>query len=201
MPKFASLFASPRGVALLLLLVFCLAPGAFAQKDKKKKKDDSTAAQQAAQSAVNSLPDEQKIDLLISEMLGAWQIGDSEKLHKTIADDVVVVSGTWAPPVFGWANYLASYQTQRARSQQIRLDRTQTFIKVYGDTAWATYQWEFAGIVDGQPMGARGQTTLVLRRQADSWVVVLNHTSVPPGGQPAAAPAAATPPPTSAPKP
>ncbi len=44
--------------------------------------------------------DEQQIDYTISEMLGAWQLGDIDKLHKDYADDVSVVNGIWAPPVF-----------------------------------------------------------------------------------------------------
>ena len=35
---------------------------------------------------------------MISEMLGAWQVGDVDKLHKDYADDVTVVNGAYAPP-------------------------------------------------------------------------------------------------------
>jgi len=63
-------------------------------------------------------------------MLGAWQLGDLDRLHQDYADDAVFVSGTWAPPVFGWSNFLPLYQQQRARMQQVRMDRSNTFIKV-----------------------------------------------------------------------
>ena len=64
---------------------------AKAQKEKKKKPDTS----QPADSSKMLVPmtDEQQIDYTLSEMLGAWQLGDVEKLHKNYADDVVVVSG------------------------------------------------------------------------------------------------------------
>ena len=88
------------------------------------------------------------------------------------------VSGTWAPPVFGWTNFLPLYQQQRARMQQVRMDRTNTFIKVSGTVGWACYQWDFGGTVDGQPMTSRGQTTLVLEKRSDHWMIVHNHTSV-----------------------
>jgi len=56
------------------------------------------------------LTDEQQIDYTLSEMLGAWQLGDSEKLRQDYADDVAIVNGSWAPPILGWTNYLAVYQ-------------------------------------------------------------------------------------------
>ena len=163
--------------ALAICLVIFLSMGlpAAAQKEKKKKKDSNAPADTHT---VIPMPDEQRIDYEISEMLGAWQVGDIDRLHQVYADDAVFVSGLWAPPVFGWTNYLPLYQQQRARMQQVRLDRVNTFIKVSGAVAWASYQWDFGGTVDGEPMISRGQTTLVLEKRSDRWLVVHNHTSV-----------------------
>jgi len=122
---------------------------------------------------------------------GAWQLGDIEKLHKDYADDVSIVNGSWAPPILGWTNYLAVYQQQRARMQQVRMDRTNTYIKVSGTVAWACYQWDFAGVVDGQQTESQGQTSLVLEKRNGRWIVVHNHTSLaarPPQPAPANAP-------------
>jgi ketosteroid isomerase-like protein len=160
--------------AIALALVFATTAPAQ-QKDKKKKQTDQAQPQP---DATKALPDEQRIDLLISDMLGAWQIGDTDKLHKDIADDVVVVNGNWAPPVVGWAEYLKAYQLQRARANQVRLERSNTLIRVTGNVAWACYQWDFSGIVDGKPSGARGQTTLILEKRNDAWIIVHNHTSI-----------------------
>jgi ketosteroid isomerase-like protein len=160
--------------AIALVLAFATTAPAQ-QKDKKKKQTDQAQPQP---DATKSLPDEQRIDLVISDMLGAWQIGDTDKLHKDIADDVVVVNGNWAPPVVGWADYLKAYQLQRARANQVRLERTNTLIRVTGNVAWACYQWDFSGIVDGKPSGARGQTTLILEKRNDAWIIVHNHTSI-----------------------
>ena len=107
----------------------CASPAA-AQKDKKKK-----PASQPADSTNPLVPmsDENQIDYMISEVLGAWQVGDVEKLHKDYGDDVTVVNGAYAPPIIGWTNYLAVYQQQRARMQQVRMDRINTVIKVRGN--------------------------------------------------------------------
>ena len=171
------------------LLLTCASPAA-AQKEKKKKKDNTPPMD------ISNMPipiaDEQQIDYLLSDMLGAWQIGDIEKLHKDYADDVSIVNGSWAPPIIGWTNYLAVYQQQRARMQQVRMDRLNTYIKVSGTAAWACYQWDFAAVVDGQPSASQGHTTVVLEKRNNHWVIVHNHTSLasaPQLGNPPAKPA------------
>src|SRR3974390_3764240 len=105
---FARLFS--RGAVLLLSLPLALACPAF--EKKKKKKDDPPPPPPS--SVISSIPDEQKIDTAIGEMLGAWQVGDTTALHKYIADDISVVNGIWAPPVIGWVNYLAAHHAKTA---------------------------------------------------------------------------------------
>jgi ketosteroid isomerase-like protein len=167
--------------AILTALVFTLAlcaPGAQGQNDKKKKKDQPQKVDNNSTNPVVPLTDEQQIDYMLSEYLGAWQIGDIDKLHKFYSDDVSVVNGGWAAPIIGWPNFLASYQLQRSHMQQVRMDRMNTHLKVNGTTAWACYQWEFEAIVDGTPTGARGQTTFVLVKKDKSWLIAHDHTSV-----------------------
>jgi ketosteroid isomerase-like protein len=166
---------------LLIGLALSLASTACAQKKKKQAQidaDDAAGSKAVSKEMTDKMTDQEKIDFAISEMLGAWQIGDIEKLHKNIADDIVVVNGSWAPPVVGWDNYLSSYNFQRSRVQQIRMDRTNTLIRITGTTASVCYQWEFSGVVDGKQTGARGQTTLLFEKRADKWVIIHNHTSV-----------------------
>jgi ketosteroid isomerase-like protein len=179
--------AAARSLRALFTLAVCLtiflsmASPAAAQKEKKKKKDANAPSDTHT---TIPMPDEQQIDYNISEMLGAWQLGDIERLRQTYADDAVFVSGLWAPPVFGWSNFLPPYQQQRTRMQQVRLDRLNTYIKVSGAVGWACYQWDFGGTVDGQSMTARGQTTLVFEKRNDRWLIVHNHTSVAQGAPP-----------------
>jgi ketosteroid isomerase-like protein len=175
------------GVALVLT---CALP-AVAQKQKKQKKDNTPPADSSK--PLIPLPDEQQVDYTISDMLAAWQLGDVDKLHKDYAEDVAIVSSSWGPPVIGWTNYLAIYQQQRARMLQVRMDRMNTYIKVSGTVAWACYQWDFGAVVDGQPAGWQGQTTLVLEKKDNHWVIVHNHTSFVRGG-PATAPINTAPP-------
>lgn len=137
-----------------------------------------------------SLPDDQQVDLAITEMLGGWQIGNVEMMRKHYSDDVTVVSGAWEPPLVGWAAYEQAYRVMHDRTQRAQLDRFNTLIRVQGTTAWAVFQWQFNAVVDGKPAAYRGHTTLVLTKQKDRWLIAHNHTSVvAETSQPAAPPA------------
>jgi ketosteroid isomerase-like protein len=173
-PRVARAFRTALGLVLCVAVLFGTASQALAQqKDKKNKKDAPTTST----APIIPLTDEQQIDYMLSTMLGAWQVGDIDKLHQCYADDVTVVSGTFNPPVISWSNYLPLYQQQRARMQQVRMDRSNTLIKVSGTFAWATFQWDFSGSVDGQPTVSQGHTTLVMEKHDGKWLIELNHTS------------------------
>lgn len=178
---FATGFAG-RAIQKILLIFLSAALSltcvsfAAAQKEKKQKKDQPPPADTSK--PLIPMSDEQLIDYMLSEMLGAWQLGDIERLHKYYADDVSIVNGGWAAPILGWTNYLALYQQQLTRMQQVRLDRVNTYIKVSGNVGWACYQWDFAAVVDGQPSASRGQTTLVLEKRNNQWLILHNHTSL-----------------------
>ncbi len=135
--------------------------------------------------------DQQAVETAITEMLGAWQIGDVDMLRKYFADNVLVVSGLWEPPVMGLDKYIQAYQRQRERVRGAQITRSNTFIRVNGNVAWAVYQWTFIGEVDGQPAGYHGHTTLVFEKQNGRWLIITNHTSYANPPPPAAAPTSA----------
>jgi ketosteroid isomerase-like protein len=187
-------------LATLAIAVSLSVPGAHAQNDKKKKKNEPPKVNNDNANPVVPLTDEQQIDYMLSEYLAVWQLGDAERMHKFYSEDVSVVNGGWAAPVVGWTNFLALYQQQKSHMQRVRLDRMNTYIKVNGTTAWACYQWEFEGLVDGTLTLAHGQTTLVLVKRDTRWLIAHDHTSVvdsrkegqpgsaPSGGRPASTP-------------
>ena len=163
--------------ALALLFLASSAPGA-AQKNKDKKKQQPQTETPEDSKGTAPMTDTQAVDLAVGQSLGYWQIGDIDSLHKYYADDVIVVTGDWSPPLIGWDNYAKAYQTQRARVTGGRMDRTNTFIKVDGNSAWATYQFYYVTSIDGKISESRGHSTLILNKRGDRWVIVLNHSSI-----------------------
>jgi ketosteroid isomerase-like protein len=172
------------GVCLVLVLL------ALSAARARQKKESRTKAANSSRLALPLTP-AQQINERISEMLAAWQIGDTAMMHKYYADDVTVVSGLDQPLIMGWQNYLTAYQRQRARISQAQIVRRNTYVNVQGDVAWASYQWEFTGLVDGKPSVDRGHTTLIFEKRTGVWLIVHNHTSLdsPPPAPPPQKPA------------
>jgi ketosteroid isomerase-like protein len=167
-------------ITVLLIFAFSCAAGAGPNNQKKKKDQPSSAPDAAASILTPAIP--QQIDQVIGEMLGAFQLGDLEMMHKYYADNATFVSGVYAPPVVGWQNYVPIYQSGMAGFQGIQLIRRNTYIYNTADVAWAMYQWEFLSNYNGRPYSAEGQTTLIFNKVGDKWLIVHNHTSqvVPP---------------------
>src|SRR5579864_1900125 len=163
-----------RFLAVAALILTAAAMPASAQKKNKKNAPPSDSAADAK--SMLPMPDSQAIDEAIGEALGYWQIGDTDSLHKYYADDVVLVSGGWEPPIIGWGNFLKAYQAQREHVTGARMDRSNTLIKVNGNSAWATYQFVYAAQSQGQVIQYRGHTTLILAKQNDKWLITLNHS-------------------------
>jgi ketosteroid isomerase-like protein len=197
MRRFAKKWLGMRAGWMFLALVLAVTPVAAQKKDKNKKTTKANADAEAdLRSVMPPLPDTQAVDQAVGEMLGYWQIGDIDSLHKYYADNVVMVSGAFEPPVIGWDNFVRAYQAQRANVTGQRLERSNTYIKVNGDSAWATYQFLYDAIVaEGKVVQFRGHTTLVLNKIAGRWVIVLNHSSIVDSTNPSAtAPAGSAPP-------
>jgi len=168
----ARLFAA----CIAAILVCAAVASAGGQKNKKNSKDATPPADQSAQQAPIGTDNDQ-IENAIGEMLGAFQIGDVETMHKHYSENVTFVSGDYAPPVMGWQNYAALYARQRPAFQGMQIVRRNTLIYAQGDFAWATYQWEFVSSVNGQPYSLRGHTTLIFNKVGGNWLIVHNHTS------------------------
>jgi ketosteroid isomerase-like protein len=201
MSQFATKFIRLCGACTVLALLVIAATPASAQKTNKKKAQQDAAADASAQADLKSmidLPDGQAIDQAVGEALGYWQIGDTDNLHKYYSDDIVMVSGAWEPPVIGWDNFLKSYLAQRASVTGGRIDRSNTYVKVNGNSGWATYQFVYTAMADNRVVQFHGHTSVVLNKVAGKWVIVLNHSSIvdstPPAAPQPVSPTAAAPP-------
>lgn len=162
-------------VALVVVtLGWQVSSGTLRAQKNKKTSDASNTPQPLPDLAA---PDTQQIDHDIGEMLGAFQVGNVEAMHKYYSDKATFVRGTFEPPVVGWASYAKLYEQQRAAFPGMQLIRRNTMIFIHQDVSWASYQWQFLSSVNGKPFNAEGQTTLVLNKVGDNWLIVHNHTS------------------------
>ena len=175
-----------RKVGIIIAMLMLASSAAWAQKKAKNKAADQTPMPKVP------MPVSDEIDKDIGEMLAAFQLGKVEMMHKYYSDNAVFVSGAYAPPIVGWQNYVVDYQRSLAAFQGMQLIRRNTNVFVHGDIAWASYQWEFLSSYQGKPYSARGQTTLILQKVGDNWLIVHNHTSEVPDGAPAPAAAQGT---------
>lgn len=162
------------GILAAALALAMASPAGAKQKNKKKKSDSSSESNPVP---MPPLPVSEQINMDIGEMLGAFELGDVAMMHKYYADYATFVSGTWDPPVVGWANYVPLYKSEWSAYQGIQVIRKNTYVFSLGDVAWASYQWEFQATLNGQPFQARGQTTLVFNKVGANWLIVHNHTS------------------------
>ncbi len=168
-----------RGSACLLAaaLILAVSPSGAGQKNKKQKNSDASTDSMAGALPDTPQVEANKINQDIGEMLGAFQIGDTQIMHKYYSDDCTFVQSTFDPPIVGWLNYVALYNREKTAFQGIQLIRRNTNIYVHGDVAWASYQWQFDSSWQGQPYITRGQTTLVFTKVNGNWLIVHNHTN------------------------
>ncbi len=166
------------GVLAAIIVLAFTCSSSFAQKNKKNKQDSQQ--QQTADSNPVTMPlgsDADQIEQDIGQMLAAFQLGNTDMMHKYYADNVTFVSGDYAPPIMGWQNYVPQFERQKASFQSMQIVRRNTIIFPHGDVAWAMYQWEFTALYNGAPFDVRGQTTLIFNKVGGSWLIVHNHTS------------------------
>jgi uncharacterized protein (TIGR02246 family) len=115
--------------------------------------------------------DEQAIRQLVATWLEASKAGDTDKVLRLMADDVVfLVPGQ--PPMRGKAAFAAG----QAALRQVDIDATSKIeeIKVLGE--WA-YLWTSLSLVitprnGGAPIKRAGNTLSILHKQGGAWVIV-----------------------------
>lgn len=122
---------------------------------------------------------EQKPETAHSLFLERFRAGDIDGIMALYEDDAVFVTGP-GETVRGKAAIREALQGFLAMGGEMSL--TTRYAVQHGDLALLSNEWHISGTgADGKPVDARGQTTEVVRRQADgSWHYVIDH---PLGGQ------------------
>ena len=137
--------------------------------------------------------EEQQIEETIAAVVKAYSAGDYDTLRTYYAPDVTVVPGDYSPTLSGWSTVEPRYRQAHLAYGHIELVRENTKIIRRGKIAWASYQWQLAGLRGKELLEVRGQTTLVLEKRKGHWLIVHNHTSLVPPRAEAPQPAAGQP--------
>ena len=124
--------------------------------------------------------EEQKIDETIDAVVKAYSSGDYDTMGQYYAPDVTVVPGDYSPTLSGWSNIMPRYRQAHLAYGAIEMTRENTKITRRGNIAWASYQWQLAGLRGKELLEVQGQTTLVLEKRKGHWLIVHNHTSLVP---------------------
>ncbi len=68
-------------------------------------------------------------------------------------------------------NYRAALQ----RASGVHTDMHQPVVTVRGDTAWVTYYWTDAGVIEGKRFTSRGKSTRIFVREGGRWLCIHGH--------------------------
>ena len=159
MTKRSLLGNSARLAFLLLLAVAFSITATSAGQDKKQKKVKQDTKEDPM--PMPPIPTADELDRNIGEMLGAWQVGDVDAMHKFYADDATFTSGAFEPPIVGFQNYVASYQKARTRFEGMQLIRKNTVdLFPHGFRL---------GFLSMGITGYRGRTAVQRARSNDRW--------------------------------
>ncbi len=118
---------------------------------------------------------------MVEEIARAFERGDLASLDTLYHDSVTVFEG--ANIDRGWLRYRDGHlapELEALAERQMRVSDLR--VRLAGGSAWVTFSYRLAGVVDGGPVAARGVGTMVLQKLGGRWLVVHSHTSSVRGG-------------------
>jgi ketosteroid isomerase-like protein len=134
---------------------------------------------------------------LVAREVAAINAGDLKGLSQVWAkDDEALLFDVPDPGRFrGWKTIEPVWKSFFEQFSDIHMGVGNLDVRVSGDLAYATYDWNLSGRVGDYALDDRGAATEVFRRGADGWKVVHLHYSAraPKGAEPAPAGPAKTP--------
>jgi uncharacterized protein (TIGR02246 family) len=112
----------------------------------------------------------------------AWRRGRVEELGEYFHPEAVIVAPGFRKRAQGRDECMQSYKDFVAATKVTDYQESDMTVDIWGDTAVASYHYEIAWEVKGQPYRDSGRDVFVLRREGGKWLVVW-RTLVPPAGQ------------------
>ena len=127
-------------------------------------------------------PEEAEVWATVEALNQCWTRGRATDLREYFHEDMVAITPSDRMPLLGRDACVAAW-TEYAESTKILFWETRSpRIRVYGDAAIETYQYEMQGERDGEVLHPSGRDMVVLIREAGRWWVVADQFSPHPGG-------------------
>lgn len=128
--------------------------------------------------------DTARVRKAIDAIAHAFETGDLAPLDTIYHESVTAYED--GRIVQGWLQYRDQHlvpEVEALTRRQLRFEDIS--VRLAGNTAWATCRYTRQALRDGEPVVARGLSTMIFRKVAGGWRVVHSHTSTgAPGGSP-----------------
>lgn len=124
--------------------------------------------------------DIREIESLLSRFGEAVSAADVDVIRSCYAEAAVSVFTGTTGRIRGRDAITEVWQKHVGDWADVRLERTDTVVRIHGDTAWATFTWSGAGSADGARYRVDGERwSVVLLWEDGGWRLAQTHSSLP----------------------
>ena len=124
--------------------------------------------------------DVRDIEALLSRFTDAVRDADIGAIRSVWCEDAVSVFTGSAGRVRGAADITEVWARHVGSWSDVLLERSDTLVRIHGDTAWAAFVWTGSGVADGDRYEVAGERwTVVLLWEEGAWRFAQTHSSLP----------------------
>jgi len=121
-----------------------------------------------------------EIEDLLARFGEAVSRGDVDTIRQSYCEDAVCVFTGKTGRVRGTDEITDVWRRHVAAWTDVKLTRSDTAVRIHGDTAWATFLWSGAGTADGKRYAVPEERwSAVLLWEDGAWRFAQTHSSLP----------------------
>tara|TARA_B100000700_G_C14724271_1_gene705237 strand:- start:220 stop:660 length:441 start_codon:yes stop_codon:yes gene_type:complete len=120
------------------------------------------------------------IDGLLTAFGDAVVAGKVSRIRSMLCQDTVSIFTGTTGRVRGAEEIASVWAEHVAAWSDVSLERSDTLVRIHGDTAWATFTWTGSGRADGEQYVVNGERwSVVLLWEEGEWRFAQTHSSFP----------------------
>lgn len=124
--------------------------------------------------------DIRSIEGLLTRFGEAVAAGDLETIRAAYCREAISVFTGSTGRVEGVSDILDVWERHLGAWFDVAIDRTDTHVRIHGDTAWATFTWSGSGSAEGDRYEVCGERwSVVLLWEDGAWRFAQTHSSLP----------------------